>query len=191
MIEKIINRFITGLQKDNNYSEIQVEQMKYFMKVTTYEFVKLALILLIFFLLGFFKECFVIIIFMISTKPFTGGYHEDTQIKCFVATLIIISSIILISKNSNLNIVSCIILNLISIFCIYNQIPIINKKMPLTKKKLIERNRNIGLINNLVFIFISIVMFEMKWFSQIIVWTCIIQVMFLFNKYKKMEEYKK
>ena len=133
----------------------------------------------------------VIIIFMISTKPFTGGYHEDTQIKCFVATLIIISSIILISKNSNLNIVSCIILNLISIFCIYNQIPIINKKMPLTKKKLIERNRNIGLINNLVFIFISIVMFEMKWFSQIIVWTCIIQVMFLFNKYKKMEEYKK
>ena len=191
MMEKIINRFITGLQKDNNYSEIQVEQMKYFMKVTTYEFVKLALILLIFFLLGFFKECFVIIIFMISTKPFTGGYHEDTQIKCFVATLIIISSIILISKNSNLNIVSCIILNLISIFCIYNQIPIINKKMPLTKKKLIERNRNIGLINNLVFIFISIVMFEMKWFSQIIVWTCIIQVMFLFNKYKKMEEYKK
>ena len=152
MIDKIINWFIRDLQKHNNYNEIQVEQMKYFMKVTTYEFIKLVLVLLIFFLLGFFKECFVIIIFMMSTKPFTGGYHEDTQIKCFVGTLIIVSSIILISKNSNLDIVTCIILNLISIFCIYNQIPIINEKMPLTKKKLIKRNRYIGIVNTLVFL---------------------------------------
>ncbi|MBX9139216.1 MULTISPECIES: accessory gene regulator B family protein [unclassified Clostridium] len=186
MIDKIINWFIRDLQKHNNYNEIQVEQMKYFMKVTTYEFIKLVLVLLIFFLLGFFKECFVIIIFMMSTKPFTGGYHEDTQIKCFVGTLIIVSSIILISKNSNLDIVTCIILNLISIFCIYNQIPIINEKMPLTKKKLIKRNRYIGIVNTLVFLVISIIMFNLKWFSQTIVWTCVVQVMLLFNKYKKI-----
>lgn len=186
MIDKIINWFIRDLQKHNNYNEIQVEQMKYFMKVTTYEFIKLVLVLLIFFLLGFFKECFVIIIFMMSTKPFTGGYHEDTQIKCFVGTLIIVSSIILISKNSNLDIVTCIILNLISIFCIYNQIPIINEKMPLTKKKLIKRNRYIGIVNALVFLVISIIMFNLKWFSQTIVWTCVVQVMLLFNKYKKI-----
>ena len=185
MIDKIINWFIRDLQKHNNYNEIQVEQMKYFMKVTTYEFIKLVLVLLIFFLLGFFKECFVIIIFMMSTKPFTGGYHEDTQIKCFVGTLIIVSSIILISKNSNLDIVTCIILNLISIFCIYNQIPIINEKMPLTKKKLIKRNRYIGIVNTLVFLVISIIMFNLKWFSQTIVWTCVVQVMLLFNKYKR------
>ena len=186
MIDKIINWFIRDLQKHNNYNEIQVEQMKYFMKVTTYEFIKLVLVLLIFFLLGFFKECFVIIIFMMSTKPFTGGYHEDTQIKCFVGTLIIVSSIILISKNSNLDIVTCIILNLISIFCIYNQIPIINEKMPSTKKKLIKRNRYIGIVNTLVFLVISIIMFNLKWFSQTIVWTCVVQVMLLFNKYKKI-----
>ena len=186
MIDKIINWFIRDLQKHNNYNEIQLEQMKYFMKVTTYEFIKLVLVLLIFFLLGFFKECFVIIIFMMSTKPFTGGYHEDTQIKCFVGTLIIVSSIILISKNSNLDIVTCIILNLISIFCIYNQIPIINEKMPLTKKKLIKRNRYIGIVNTLVFLVISIIMFNLKWFSQTIVWTCVVQVMLLFNKYKKI-----
>ena len=186
MIDKIINWFIRDLQKHNNYNEIQVEQMKYFMKVTTYEFIKLVLVLLIFFLLGFFKECFVIIIFMMSTKPFTGGYHEDTLIKCFVGTLIIVSSIILISKNSNLDIVTCIILNLISIFCIYNQIPIINEKMPLTKKKLIKRNRYIGIVNTLVFLVISIIMFNLKWFSQTIVWTCVVQVMLLFNKYKKI-----
>ena len=185
MLDRIINYFINDLQKYNNYNEIQVEQMKYCIKVITYEFVKLVSVLLIFFLLGFFKECFLIIIFMISTKPFTGGYHENTQIKCFIATLIIISSIILISRNSNLDFISCIILNLISIFCIYNQIPIINEKMPLTKQKLIKRNRVIGIINTLIFLFLSIIMFKMKWVSQTIVWTSIVQVMLLFNKYKK------
>ena len=103
-----------------------------------------------------------------------------------MGTLIIVSSIILISKNSNLDIVTCIILNLISIFCIYNQIPIINEKMPLTKKKLIKRNRYIGIVNTLVFLVISIIMFNLKWFSQTIVWTCVVQVMLLFNKYKKI-----
>lgn len=185
MLDRIINYFINDLQKYNNYNEIQVEQMKYCIKVITYEFVKLVSVLLIFFLLGFFKECFLIIIFMISTKPFTGGYHENTQIKCFIATVIIISSIILISRNSNLDFISCIILNLISIFCIYNQIPIINEKMPLTKQKLIKRNRVIGIINTLIFLFLSIIMFKMKWVSQTIVWTSIVQVMLLFNKYKK------
>ena len=122
---------------------------------------------------------------MIATKPFTGGYHEDSQIRCFMATLIIILFIILLSKNTNLDITSSIILNLISIFCIYNEIPIINEKMPLTRKDLIKKNRVIGITNTLIFIIISIVMFNVKWLSQTIVWTCVVQVMLLFNKYKR------
>ena len=169
MIEKIVNCLIEDLGKHNNYNEIQIEQMKYVTKVITYELIKFTLILLIFSLLGLFKECVLISIFMIATKPFTGGYHEDSQFRCFIATLIIISSIIL---------------NLISIFCIYNEIPIINEKMPLTRKELIKKNRVIGITNTLIFLIISIVMFNVKWLSQTIVWTCVVQVMLLFNKYK-------
>lgn len=184
MIEKIVNCLIEDLGKHNNYNEIQIEQMKYVTKVITYELIKFTLILLIFSLLGLFKECVLISIFMIATKPFTGGYHEDSQFRCFIATLIIILFIILLSKNTNLNIISSIILNLISIFCIYNEIPIINEKMPLTRKELIKKNRVIGITNTLIFLIISIVMFNVKWLSQTIVWTCVVQVMLLFNKYK-------
>ena len=98
--------------------------------------------------------------------------------------IIIILFIILLSKNTNLNIISSIILNLISIFCIYNEIPIINEKVPLTRKELIKKNRVIGITNTLIFLIISIVMFNVKWLSQTIVWTCVVQVMLLFNKYK-------
>lgn len=185
MVEKLVNYLIEDLGKHNNYSEIQIEQMKYVTKVITYEMIKFILILLIFFLLGLFKECVLIGVFMIATKPFTGGYHEDSQIRCFMATLIIILFIILLSKNTNLDITSSIILNLISIFCIYNEIPIINEKMPLTRKDLIKKNRVIGITNTLIFIIISIVMFNVKWLSQTIVWTCVVQVMLLFNKYKR------
>ena len=78
-----------------------------------------------------------------------------------------------------------IILNFISIFCIYNQVPIINPKMPLIKENLIKRNRIISIVNSLIFIILSIVMFNIKWFSQVIVWTGVVQIMLLFNKFKE------
>ena len=72
-----------------------------------------------------------------------------------------------------------------SIFCVYNKAPVINYKMPLTRKDLIKRNRFIGITNIIILSIISLIMFKVKWFSQIIVWTNIIQVMFMFNKYEK------
>ena len=79
-----------------------------------------------------------------------------------------------------------IILNFISIFCIYNQVPIINPKMPLTKENLIKRNRIISIVNSLIFIILSIAMFNIKWFSQVIVWIGVVQKMLLFNKFKEI-----
>lgn len=57
--------------------------------------------------------------------------------------------------------------------------------MPLTRKELIKKNKVIGITNTLIFIIVSIVMFNVKWLSQTIVWTCVVQVMLLFNKYKR------
>lgn len=185
MMDKFVNLLIDDLGKYNNYNKNQIEQMKYVSRVLAYEFIKFILVLLIFYLLGYFKECALVLLFMVSTKPFTGGYHEDSQGACFIATLIVVAFIIILSKSSYLSIYSCIVLNILSIFCIYNQIPIINKKMPLTREELIKRNRVIGIINTLIFLILSIIMFNVKWFSQTIVWTAIVQVMLLFNKYTK------
>lgn len=186
MINKFVEWFVKDLSKYNKYSEVQQEQIQYVLKVLIYELSKLIIILTIFSWLGYFKECVLIIIFMIMTKPFTGGYHEDNQIRCFIATCIITILIIILSKTTSLNIISSVVLNIISIFCIYNQVPIINEKMPLTKEKLIRRNKSIGIINSLIFLILSIIMFKVRWFSQIIVWTSVVQTMLLFNKYKKV-----
>ena len=98
----------------------------------------------------------------------------------------LITLIIILSKTTSLNVINSIILNFISIFCIYNQAPFINEKMPLTKEELIRKNKIIGVINSSIFLILSIILFNLRWFSQIIVWTSIVQTMLLFNKYKKV-----
>lgn len=186
MIKRFIEWLISDLSNYNKYSAQQQEEMKYVLTILIYELIKFIFILTIFYFFGYFKECLLILIYMVTTKPFTGGYHEDNQKKCFLSTLIIVMFIVILSKNSNLDIVSSIILNFISIFCIYNQVPIINPKMPLTKENLIKRNRIISIVNSLIFIILSIAMFNIKWFSQVIVWTGVVQTMLLFNKFKEI-----
>lgn len=190
MLEKLIYKFVDNLGEYNNYTVEQIEQAKYSIKVIVYEIIKILLILIIFSILGYFKESLLILSVMSVTKPFIGGYHEETQVKCFIATLILVSFITFLVKNNMLEFKSCIILNLISIFSIYNKAPIINDKMPITREELIRKNRRIGISNILILSILSIILFNITWFSQTIVWTILVQTILMFNKYKGIKEVK-
>lgn len=184
MVEKLIYRFVEDLGKYNNYNDDQIEQAKYALKILVYEIIKFSIIIFIFSLLGYFKESLFIIFIMSITKPFIGGYHEDTQIKCFIATLIVVAIIIVLFETNKLNLVSCVILNLISIFSIYNKAPIIDNRMPITREDLIRKNRKIGIVNSVALILVSIIIFKVTLASQIIVWTMLVQAILMFNKYQ-------
>ncbi|MGL5378753.1 accessory gene regulator B family protein [Clostridium sp.] len=185
MVKKLIDKTINNLAIHNNYTEVQTEQTKYVLTLITYEFIKLALSLFIFSLFGYFAESVLIIVFMSLTKPFTGGYHEDSQIRCFIATLLIMLFIIVLYKTNDLSFIGYIILAFLSIFAVYNISPVIDSRMPLTKKEFIQRNKLIGTFNTLAFLLIGLILFNIKFVSQIIIWTSVVQAMLLFNKYKK------
>lgn len=185
MVEKLAHILISNLAKYNNYNNVQKEQMNYVLKVLLYEMIKFILAILIFSLLGYLKESIIILIYMITTKPFTGGYHEYSQMKCFIATVIIIGLIIILSQSSQLNLITQIVVSSIVIFCIYKQAPIIDRRMPLTKKELIEKNKLIGTINTLVLAIISVFLFKYNNISNIILWTSIVQTMLLFNNERR------
>lgn len=184
MLEKLVYKFVDSIGEYNNFNNEQIEQSKYALKVMVYEIIKFLLIICIFSLLGYFKESLLIIFVMSIIKPFIGGYHEDTQIKCFVATLILVGLIIALFENNKLNFASCIILNLISVFAVYNKAPVIDNRMPITREDLIRKNRKIGITNVIILILLSIIMFNVIWFSQIIVYTILVQALLMFNKYK-------
>lgn len=190
MIEKLLYKFVDNIGEYNNFTNEQIEQAKYSLKVIVYEIIKLLLLILIFVNLGYFKESLLIIFVMSVTKPFIGGYHEDSQIRCFIATFILMALIINLFENNNLNFISCILLNLISVFSIYNKAPIINDKMPITREELIRKNRRIGITNVVILTLLSIIIFKVRWASQIIVWTILVQAILMFNKYKGSKEVK-
>lgn len=182
MLESLIYKFVENIGNYNNYTSDQMEQAKYSVKIIVYEIIKVITIILVLSVSGYFKESILIIFIMSITKPFIGGYHEDTQLKCLTSTLLLTFIIIYLCKNNILSFKSSIILNSISIFSIYHQAPIINDKMPITRKDLILKNRLIGSINILILSILSIILFNINWFSEIIVWTILVQAILMFNK---------
>ena len=190
MVEKLAYIIISNLAKYNEYNDIQKEQMNYVLRVLLYEISKFILAIIIFSLLGYLKESIIILIYMVVTKPFTGGYHEYSQMRCFIATVIIIGLVIILSQNSQLNLITQIVLSSIVVFCVYNQAPIIDRRMPITKKELIEKNKSIGTINTLVLAMISVFLFKYNNISNIILWISIVQTMLLFNNERRWIKWK-
>ena len=68
--------------KYNNFTQDKTEEIQYVMRVMMYEIVKIITIIIIFSMLGYFKEVVLIIFTMPCVKPFTGGYQETSQKRC-------------------------------------------------------------------------------------------------------------
>ncbi|WP_061313455.1 accessory gene regulator ArgB-like protein [Clostridium botulinum] len=182
MIRKFIRDFVQDICRHNGYTEEQCEQMQYITTVLFFEFIKLLLVIILFAIVGYWKESILIIVIMSITKPFVGGYHEDTQVKCFIATMLITTGIILLSLNCKLNFISNCILILISLFSIYNTAPVLNNKMPITRLQLIKRNRILGITISTALGISSILLYKYSSFYELITWTILFQSILMFNK---------
>lgn len=185
MIRKMIKNFNEDICECNGYTDEKKEELEYTLRVVVFEILKILAIISLFSLLGLFKQIIVVLIVMSFTKPFMGGYHEDTQIKCLIATIILASIIITLSINNNLNLVSIILLNLITLFSVYHQAPIINEDMILTRQDLITRNKIVAMISCFMFFIISLTVHKNEIYSSIITWTLFIDSCLMFNKNKK------
>ncbi|NFF81740.1 accessory regulator AgrB [Clostridium botulinum] len=185
MIREFIGDFVQDICNYNGYSEEQCEQIQYTTTVLFFEFIKLISIIIIFSLIGYCKESIIIIGIMCLTKPFIGGYHEDTQMKCFIATMLITIGIIKLSLNCKLNFISNCILIFISLFSIYNTAPVLNDKMPITRLELINKNRVLGMSISSILAIISIILYKYSSLYNIITWTILFQSILMFNKREK------
>lgn len=165
----------------NNYTNEEEEKVEYALRVFVFEILKIIGVLTTFGIFGYFIEAAIAVMTMAIIKPYIGGYHEDTQIKCFVATLIVIGSILYLST-LNIDFVSKLILNSVSFYCIWQQAPVINSTMALTNPKLIKQNRLVGILIAAIFILVSIVFHKITLLSNIILWTIIFQALLMFNK---------
>lgn len=181
MIREISEKFVEYITEGGCTSE-EVEQMEYVFRVVVYESLKLIGMMIIFWFAGYFIEALIITTVMYFTKPYLGGYHEETQIRCFVASMLFTAGEILLGKQCSLGFISNCILICICIFAIYNRAPVINPKMPITRPELIQKNRIRGVRNSIILGIISILSYEYTSMYSLITWTLIIEVLLMFNK---------
>lgn len=102
MVNSISKKIINSISTNEKYNEDKLEQMEYALKVLLHELIKTILSITIFSAFGYFKEIIIIDLIMCIIRPFIGGYHENTQIKCFVATLILEIGILILSLQCNI-----------------------------------------------------------------------------------------
>jgi accessory gene regulator B len=181
MVRKFCKKITKSVANDN-YSEEEQEQMEYTLTIILFEFIKMISVIIIFSLFGYFKEVIIIQGIMCLVKPFIGGYHEDSQSKCFIATMLLTTGILILSLQCNLSFISNCILIFLSIFCIWNQAPVINSKMPITRHELIRKNRVRGLRNTIILCVISIVLYNYSSYYSLITWTILSNTTLMFNK---------
>ncbi|MBS7129878.1 MULTISPECIES: accessory gene regulator B family protein [Clostridium] len=181
MIGKITKNIVCYITKGNHFTKEQSEEMEYTLKVLLYEIIKIIFEVLLFYIIGYSEEVIMIILVMVFIKPFIGGYHESTQFRCFIATVIIELFIIILAITNQLNFISKLILGVINIFCIYHRAPIINDKMPMKKEESIKRNRKIGITNVFILTSLAIIFFNDR-LSSVIMWTITVLTMLMFNK---------
>ena len=92
--------------------------MEYALVTILFESIKIIIEIMIFSVLGYFEQVIIIQIVICFVTPFIGGYHEETQIKCFITTILSIAGILILSLQCNLSFISDFILIFLSIFCI-------------------------------------------------------------------------
>ena len=184
MLNKLIEKYSKVMARENNFTNDEQEQIQFIMKTFICEVIKTILIISLFSALGYFKQIVIILIVMLVTKPFIGGYHEDNQMKCFVSTIFIISGILFISLNSKLTLASIFILNLVCVICVWFRAPVLNPRMPITRERLIRKNKIIGTVTTIFCAITSIILFKYSDLAQCIVWTINFQTLLMFNKLK-------
>jgi len=181
-LRKLIKSISALISINNNYTRDEEEQIEYALRILVFEILKTLGVIIIFSLMGYTTQAIIAIGVMSLIKPFIGGYHEDTQIKCFAATVLITSGIIYLSTNLRIDLISKSILNCIALFSIWHRAPVINSAMPITKPELIKKNRTVGILVAIILAIISTIFYKFSIISNTILWTLVFQVLLMFNK---------
>lgn len=181
-LRKVIKVIAAYISRVNQYTNDEEEKIEYALRITIFETLKIIGVIVLYSLIGYPNQAITAVITMSIVKPYIGGYHEDTQIKCFIASVIIVGSIIYLSINLKLDLISKLILNGMSFYCIWHQAPVVNPRMELTRVDLIKRNRTVGISLTAGVIIISMILNKYTSLSNTILWTITFQALFMFNK---------
>ena len=154
MKEKYLNFTTSFITKYQNYTEEQIEEIRYGLEGLYLTFTKLIIILAISIFLNITKELIILLI-LFNVLRFTGfGFHARTSLECLVCSTLLFIGLPLLMLFLKLNQVYLIVIGLVSLVILSIYAPADTVKRPLPNK----RKRKIRKISTIIIAIIYIVL---------------------------------
>lgn len=139
--QKFLNHSISLINKYNNYSDDDIEKLRYGLEGLYLTITKTVVILLISLFLNIFKETLFVIVLYNIIRYFGFGFHAEKSYQCLILSTFNFVAIPLIYLNINLSNLALVIICSLCIvsFILYAPADTIKRPLPNKKKRLIRK----------------------------------------------------
>lgn len=131
MVEKLANKILSILKKDNVIDDEIYEAYEYGMQIIIINIIGILISLIIGLLMSSVFETVIFLISFVVIRRYCGGYHTNALWKCLLTTGCMIISTLVINKYFLLSKSICIIISVIALMLFANFAPIENENKPL------------------------------------------------------------
>ena len=141
MKEKYLNSTISFITKYKEYSNEEIENMRYSLEGLYLTFTKLIVIFSLAIILGIFKEVIILLI-LFNIIRFTGfGFHAKTSMECLITSTLLFVGIPYLVLYLEPNKITLLVIGIISliILSIYAPADTIKRPLPNKKKRLYRK----------------------------------------------------
>lgn len=196
MKKAILNKSLVFLTKYKNYSEEEIQKLKYGLEGIYLTITKIIIIFILSMLLNIFKEVLLLILLFNILRYFGFGFHAKKSSECLLLSILIFVLIPFILLNININEKLVFIIGSICIFllAIFAPADTLKRPLPKTKKKLFRKVMTI--ILSILYLFICLYI-KNKELSVILLSSIIIETILVnpitykifgqpYNNYKKV-----
>lgn len=135
MKEKYLNSTISFITKYKEYSNEEIENMRYSLEGLYLTFTKLIVIFSLAIILGIFKEV-ILLLFLFNIIRFTGfGFHAKTSMECLITSTLLFIGVPYLILYLKPNKITLLIIGIISLIILSIYAPADTVKRPLPNKR--------------------------------------------------------
>lgn len=168
-----MKKFLSYIQNRYNYTDYQIEVIKYFFLCIGSDFSKLFIILGFSVIIGRFVPCLFSLAALIFLRTSGGGFHCEHYLTCLLFSFSFTFGSIFLADNLVISRTIAIIGMLLCLVAAYIMVPIVSYHRPEPSVSLIKRSRIIN-FSFLILCTFTIGVFYNNPYCTVLFWVCIL-----------------
>lgn len=180
-----MKKFLNYIQKRCNYTDYQIEVIRYFFLSIGSDVSKLLIILGFSAIIDCFGLCLLSLTTLVFLRTSGGGFHCEHYLTCLLFSFSFTFGSIFLTNNITLNKPIIVLGMIISFIVAYKLVPIVSYHRPEPPEELIKRSRIIN-FSFLILCAFAVFVFYQNQYCALLFWVCILHtaqlILALLNK---------